>query len=84
VRCADPRWWDRAVNALGPAALIAAMIAHAVRFFVPGQGSFPVDLNSGFSSPFDKGARLLVPRVSALLQAEPITGVRELTNSISS
>ncbi len=47
-----PRWWDRAINALVPAALIAAMIAHALPFIVPGQGLYPIDLNTGFSAFF--------------------------------
>ncbi len=47
-----PRWWDRTINALVPAALIAAMIAHAFPFIVRGQGLYPVDLESGFSSFF--------------------------------
>lgn len=52
VGAADPRWWDRATNALVPAAFIAAMSAYAFPFIVPGQGSFPIDLNSGFSAFF--------------------------------
>jgi hypothetical protein len=47
-----PRWWDRTINALVPAALIAAMIAYAFPFIVPGQGLYPVDLESGFSAFF--------------------------------
>jgi hypothetical protein len=49
---AGPRWWDRAINALVPAALIAAMIAHAFPFLVSGQGLYPIDLDSGFSAFF--------------------------------
>ena len=47
-----PRRWDRAINALVPAALIAAMIAHAYPFIVPGRGLYPIDLNTGFSAFF--------------------------------
>jgi hypothetical protein len=47
-----PRRWDRAINALVPAAFIAAMIAHLLPFIVPGQGLYPVDLNTGFSAFF--------------------------------
>jgi len=47
-----PRRWDRAINALVPAALIAAMIAHACPFIVPGRGLYPIDLNSGLSAFF--------------------------------
>jgi len=45
-----PRRWDRATNALVAAALIAAMIAYALPFIVPGQGLYPLDLNTGFSA----------------------------------
>jgi hypothetical protein len=47
-----PRWWDRVINALVPAALIAAIIAHAFPFIVAGQGAYPSDLSSGFSAFF--------------------------------
>jgi hypothetical protein len=47
-----PRRWDRAINALVPAALIAAMVAHALPFIVPHPGLYPIDLNSGFSAFF--------------------------------
>jgi hypothetical protein len=47
-----PRRWDRAINALVPAALIAVMIAHAFPFIVPHPGLYPIDLNSGFSAFF--------------------------------
>src|SRR5713226_1481302 len=53
-----PRWWDRAINALVPAALIAAMIAHLFPFFVPSPGLYPIDLNSGLSA-FFIGLRVL-------------------------
>jgi hypothetical protein len=49
---AGPRRWDRAINALVPAALIAAMIAHAFPFIVPHPGLYPIDLNTGFSAFF--------------------------------
>ncbi len=45
-----PRRWDRAINALVPAALISAMIAHVLPFIVPGQDPYPVDLNTGLSA----------------------------------
>jgi hypothetical protein len=45
-----PRWWDRAIDALVPAALIAAVIAHAFPFIVPGHGLYPIDLDTGFSA----------------------------------
>jgi hypothetical protein len=47
-----PGGWDRAINALVPAALIAAMIAHAFPFIVSGQGIYPIVLDSGFSAFF--------------------------------
>src|SRR5713226_7102006 len=53
-----PRWWDRAINALVPAALIAAMISHLFPFFVPSPGLYPIDLNSGLSA-FFIGLRVL-------------------------
>jgi len=53
-----PRWWDRAINALVPAALIAAMVAHLFPFFVPSPGLYPIDLNSGLSA-FFIGLRVL-------------------------
>jgi hypothetical protein len=49
-RAVGARRWDRAINALVPATLIAAMIAYALPFIVSGGGLYPVDLNSGFSA----------------------------------
>ena len=49
---AGPRWWDRAIDALVPAALIAAMIAYAFPFIVRGHGLYPIELNTGFSAFF--------------------------------
>jgi hypothetical protein len=45
-----PHRWDRAINALVPAALIAAMIAHLFPFIVAGRGLYPIDLDSGLSA----------------------------------
>ena len=46
------RRWDRAINALVPAALIAAMIAHAFPFFVSSLVLYPIDLKTGFSAVY--------------------------------
>ena len=48
----DLRGWDRAINALVPTALFAAIVAHAFPFIGSGQGQYPVDLDSGFSAFF--------------------------------
>jgi peptidoglycan/LPS O-acetylase OafA/YrhL len=45
-----PRRWDHAINALVPAALIAAIVAYAFPFIGSGQGQYPVDLDSGLSA----------------------------------
>jgi hypothetical protein len=45
-----PHRWERALSVLVPAALIAAMIAHAFPFIVQSPGLYPIDLNSGFSA----------------------------------
>jgi hypothetical protein len=47
-----PGRWDRAINASVPAALIAAVIAYAFPFILPGQGLYPIDLNTGLSAFF--------------------------------
>ena len=52
------RRWDRAINALVPAALIAAMIAHAFPFFVSSLVLYPIDLKTGFAA-FSVGFVLL-------------------------
>jgi hypothetical protein len=51
-REAGPHWWDRLINALVPAALIAAMIAHALPFLNPTPGIHPFAVESGFSAFF--------------------------------
>jgi hypothetical protein len=47
-----PRRWDRALSALVPAALIAAIVAYLFPFIASGQGQYPVDLDSGWSAFF--------------------------------
>lgn len=47
-----PRWWDRAINALVPAALIAAMIAYLLPFFNPSLGFHRINGESGVSAFF--------------------------------
>ena len=46
----ESRWWDRAINALVPAAFVAAMISYAFPFGV--LVSFPPYSDSGFLTFF--------------------------------
>jgi hypothetical protein len=50
LSASGPRRSDLALNVLVPAALTAAMLAHLLPFIVPGQGPYPVDLNTGLSA----------------------------------